>query len=98
LQLYRLTFWTRHSTKVRLELQDGEKSDSTTKLATTAIDADSSVTASDSATDAQSINDSQNGIFFERLWVILFSIEFYNDFFLFSMLINSTFARLEKGS
>jgi hypothetical protein len=30
--------------------------------------------------------------------VILFSIEFYNDFFLFSMLINSTFARLEKGS
>ncbi|XP_046654280.1 sodium/glucose cotransporter 4-like isoform X2 [Daphnia pulicaria] len=58
--LYRLTFWTRHSTKVRLELQDGEKSDSTTKLATTAIDADSSVTASDSATDAQSINDSQN--------------------------------------
>lgn len=94
MQLYRLTFWTRHSTKVRLELEDGEKSDSTTKLATTAIDADSSVAASDSATDAQSINDSQNGIFFERLWVILYlALNSTMIFFFYS-----TFARLEKGS
>ena len=33
LQLYRLTFWTRHSTNIRVELQDSKNSDSTDKQA-----------------------------------------------------------------
>nr|CAH0112056.1 unnamed protein product [Daphnia galeata] len=59
--LYRLTFWTRHSSKIRLELKDSNKSDSTSNLVTAVAEADSSATASNDsaanfATDPTSNN------------------------------------------
>lgn len=54
LQLYRLTFWTRHSSQIRLQLKDNENHDKAPNETTPIVDADSSTTASnDSVNEPQ---------------------------------------------